>query len=113
MFFSGCRVTLASIDGGVWCCRFTLATRSLFGGIWDASLYLAICANLFETYRILHRVGALFAVLWFHILICRCLGFIVHTDALLICVSRLGGVEGFLAETFCDDKDTTPASIEY
>ena len=46
--------------------------------IWDVPFYLAICAELFETYRILHRVGGLFVVLRFQILVCRYSGFIVY-----------------------------------
>ena len=69
---------------------------------------MVICAKLCETYCILHRVGGLFVVLWFHMLVCSYLGFIVYAEVLLICASRLRGVEGCLTKAVGDDNDTDP-----
>ena len=47
-------------------------------------------------------------VLWFQILVCRYLGFIVYAEALLICASRLRGGKCCLTEAAGDDNDTDP-----
>ena len=52
------------------------------------------------------RATYLFVVLRFQTLVCRYLGFIVCAEALLICASRLRGVEGCLTEAVGDDNDT-------
>ena len=41
-------------------------------------------------------------------MVCRYLGFIVYAEILLICDSRLRGVEGCLTEAVGDDNDTDP-----
>ena len=88
--------------------RLPLYLAIIDGGIWDVPFYPAICAEVFEIYRILHRVGGLFVVLRFQILVCRCLGFIVYAEALLICASRLRGVEDCLTEAVGDENNTDP-----
>ena len=51
------------------------------------SFYLAICVELFETYRILHRVGGLFVVLRFQILVYGYWAFLYFGEAFLRSVS--------------------------
>ena len=47
-------------------------------------------------------------VLRFQILVCRYLCFIVFAEALLICTSKLRGVEGCLTGAVGDGNDTDP-----
>ena len=54
----------------------------------------------------------MFVVLRFQMLVCGYLGFIVYAEALLICASRLRGVEGCLTEAVDDGNDTTRALME-
>ena len=68
--------------------------KSFSDGIWDVPFYLAFCAELFETYRILHRVGKLYVVLRFQILVCRYWGFIVCVEALFDMCFRMLEVDG-------------------
>ena len=68
--------------------------NGLFGGIWEVSFYLAICAKLFETYRIWHRVGGLFVVLRYQILLLQI--FRVHSicGSIIDMLWRPLGVDG-------------------
>lgn len=63
--------------------------NSPFYAIWDAPCYLATCVKLFGTYHILHRVGGLFVVLRFQILVYGCLGFLGYGEAILVSSRRV------------------------
>ena len=56
----------------------------------------------------LRLIVSCIVVLRFQILVCRYLGPIVYAEALLICASRLRGVEGCHTEAVGDDYDTDP-----
>lgn len=70
--------------------------NGLFDRISDVPFYLAICPELVETYRILHRVGGLFVVLWSQIDVgLRIFGFPIFRGVITdmrLCVLEVNGL---------------------